>query len=62
MRSRDIVMSHKTRVVYIEYKENDISGPAWIGRLTFSKTGKTLYYKGRRFASLKGKGFKAKLF
>jgi hypothetical protein len=55
-------MSHKTRVVYIEYNENDISGPAWIGRLTFSKTGKTLYYKGRRFASLKGKGFKAKLF
>jgi hypothetical protein len=62
MRSRDIVMSHKTRVVYIEYKENDISGPAWIGRLTFSKTGKTLYYKGRRFASLKGKGFKANYF
>jgi hypothetical protein len=62
MRSRDIVMSHKTRVMYIEYKGDDISGPAWIGRLTFSKTGKTLYYKGRRFASLKGKGFKANYF
>jgi hypothetical protein len=62
MRARDIVMSHKTRVMYIEYKGNGISGPARIGRVTFSKTGKTLYYKGKRFASLKGSGFKANYF
>src|SRR5262245_39509344 len=55
-------MSHKTRVMYIEYKGDDISGPARIGRVTFSKTGKTLYYRGKRFASLNGSGFKANYF
>jgi hypothetical protein len=55
-------MSHKTRIMYIEYKGDDIYGPARIGRVTFSKTGKTLYYKGKRFASLNGGGFKANYF
>ena len=45
--------------MYIEYKGDGIEGPARIGRITFSKTGKTLYYRGRRFASLVGQGFKA---
>ena len=34
-------------------------GPARIGRITFSKTGATLYYKGQAFQSLKGSGFKS---
>ena len=45
--------------MYIEYKGDGIIGPARIGRVTFSKTGKTLYYRGRRLASLAGQGFKA---
>jgi hypothetical protein len=45
--------------MYIEYKGGGIEGPARIGRVTFSKTGRTLYYRGRRFASLAGQGFKA---
>jgi hypothetical protein len=53
-------MSHKTRIMYIEYKGNDISGPARIGRVTFSKTGMSLYYRGKRFARMKG--FKANYF
>ena len=48
--------------MYIEYKGEDIVGPARIGRVTFSKTGKSLYYRGRRFESLKGSGFKANYF
>jgi len=49
--------------MYIEYKGNDgISGPARIGRVTYSKTGKSLYYRGRLFLSLKGKGFKSNFF
>src|SRR5882724_9304959 len=39
----------KSRIMYIECKGNEISGPARIGRVTFSKSGKSLYYKGRRF-------------
>jgi hypothetical protein len=45
--------------MYVEYKGDGIEGPARIGRVTFSKTGKTLYYRGRTFASLAGSGFKA---
>ena len=45
--------------MYIEYKGDGISGPARIGRVTYSKTGRSLYYKGRRFSSLAGKGFKS---
>ena len=52
-------MGHRTRIMYIECKGDGIVGPARIGRVTFSKTGRTLYYGGRRFASLAGQGFKA---
>jgi hypothetical protein len=55
-------MGHRTRIMYIEYKGDGIVGPARIGRVTFSKTGKSLYYQGRRFGSLKGSGFKANYF
>jgi hypothetical protein len=55
-------MSHKTRVMYIEYKGEGVTGPARIGRVTFSKTGMSLYYRGKRFARLKERGFKANYF
>ena len=47
------------RVMYIENKSQGLSGPARIGRVTFSKSGKSLYYEGRLFQSLGGQGFKA---
>jgi hypothetical protein len=49
----------KSRIVYIENKGEGINGPARIGRVTFSKSGKSLYYQGRRFHPLSGRGFKA---
>ena len=55
-------MSKKSQIMYIELKEGGLVGPALIGRVTFSKTGKMLYYKGKRFASLKGSGFKANYY
>jgi hypothetical protein len=45
--------------MYIESKAEGLNGPARIGRVTFNRTGRTLYYKGRSFHSLKGRGFKA---
>ena len=45
--------------MYLESKADSLNGPARIGRVTFSKTGKSLYYKGHLFHSLKGAGFKA---
>jgi len=48
--------------MYIESKAAGLVGPARIGRVTYSKTGKTLYHKGKAFQSLKGNGFKANYF
>src|SRR5882757_10267301 len=52
----------KSRIMYIEQKGDGISGPARIGRLTYSKSGQSLYYQGRRFETLSGNGFKANYF
>ena len=48
----------KTRIMYIENKADGISGPARIGRVAFSKSGKSFHYRGRTFSKMKG-GFKA---
>ena len=39
-------MTLPSRIMYIESKGDGITGPARIGRVTFSKSGKTLYYRG----------------
>lgn len=54
-------MAHETRIMYIEEKP-DVTGQARIGRVRTSKTGKTLYYAGKTFQSLKGAGLKANYF
>ncbi|MDF1849875.1 MAG: hypothetical protein P1U85_03510 [Verrucomicrobiales bacterium] len=49
-----------SRIMWIEDKsDNGLAGPARIGRVTFSKTGRSVYYKGKRYASLAGSGYKA---
>ena len=52
-------VGHKTRIMYIECKAGSLTGPARIGRVTYSKTGASLFYRGKHFISLKGSGFKA---
>jgi hypothetical protein len=54
-------MAQETRIMYIEEKP-DVTGQARIGRVRTSKTGKTLYYAGKTFQSLKGAGLKANYF
>ena len=49
-------MALPTRIMYIESKAEGLVGPARIGRVTFSKSGKSLYYGGRRFHRLGGFG------
>ncbi len=44
--------------MYVEFK-GDLHGSARIGRVTFSRTGATLHYRGKSFQSLKGNGFKS---
>lgn len=49
--------------MYIENKSGGLTGgEARIGRVTFSKTGRTLYYRGKEFRSLKGTGYKSNYY
>ena len=45
----------KRRVMYVENKDGDIDGAAArIGWVTFSKTGQSVYYRGRTLAKANG--------
>jgi hypothetical protein len=48
--------------MYIECKAGNLTGVARIGRVTLSKTGRTLYYRGQKFQSLKGARFKSNYY
>ena len=48
--------------MYIEDKSDGLNGSARIGRVTMSKSGRSLNYGGRTFQSLGGQGFKANYF
>jgi hypothetical protein len=48
---------HKTRIMYVERKEETLNGPARIGRAVFSKSGRSLTYEGRTFLRV-GNGYK----
>jgi hypothetical protein len=64
-------MAHRTRIMYIENKGGyvtehwwgttsspaNLNGPGRIGRVTFSKTRRSLTYRGKEFS--KANGFKA---
>ena len=50
-----------SRIMFIEIKDG-LTGPARIGRVTFSKTGRTIRYGPWVLQSLKGHGFKANYF
>lgn len=46
----------RTRIMYIEQKSGANAGEARIGRVTFSRKGRTLYYKDLAFVTAKGRG------
>ncbi|WP_008585164.1 hypothetical protein [Niabella soli] len=52
----------KARIMYMEYKGAGLAGAARIGRVTFSKTGKSIHYNGKTFQTLNGRGYKANYF
>lgn len=51
----------KTRIMYIKEKSG-LTGPGKIGRVTFSKSGKSIKYKDKELHSLKGYGYKANYY
>lgn len=47
----------RTEIKYLELKSGfSDNGPAWIGLVSFSKSGKTIYFNGKAFQSLDGVG------
>ena len=48
--------------MYIEHKGDGLIGPARIGRVKFSKSGKSVHYDGKTFETLSSSGFKANYF
>ena len=52
-----------TEIKYIELKSGfSGNGPAWIGLVSFSKSGKTIYFNGKAFQSLNGTGISGNYF
>ncbi len=52
----------KTRIMYIERKAGKLTGDARIGRVTFNKTGRTIFYRDLVFRRIVGGGFKSNYF
>jgi hypothetical protein len=53
----------QTEIKYLELKSGfSDNGPAWIGLVSFSKSGKTIYFDGKAFQSLNGMGIYANYF
>ena len=53
----------RKRVMYVELKSGfGHSGPAWIGRVRLSKTGHTIYSRGRQLARIRGGGISGNHF
>lgn len=52
----------KTRIMYIEQQGGGSAPAGRVGRVTLSKSGRTLYYRGHSFGSLNGRGYKTTHF
>jgi hypothetical protein len=50
------------RIMYIECKAGSLIGNGRIGRVTFSKTGSTIYYRGQTFQSSRARDSKRIIF
>src|SRR5687768_1332301 len=44
----------KSRIMYIERKAEDLEGDARIGRVIYSKSGRTIYYRGKSYRPIRG--------
>jgi hypothetical protein len=57
MKTNQLTRGGKTRLMYIECKSGLIDGvSARIGWVTFSKSGRSVYYRGRSLGRMKGGG------
>ena len=52
----------KPRIMYIERKAGYLTGRARIGRVTFNRTGRTIFYREQVFRRIVGGGFKSNYY
>jgi hypothetical protein len=52
----------KPRIMYIERKAGSLTGRARIGRVTFNRTGRTIFYREQIFRRVVGGGFKSNYY
>jgi hypothetical protein len=63
MRKTQLTRGEKRRVMFVENKNGDFDGvPGRIGWVTFSKTGRSVYYRGRTLKRAKGGGIRGNYF
>lgn len=63
MKNNQLTKGQSRRVMYIENKNGDIDGiQARIGWVNFSKTGLTVYYRGKTLTRTKGNGISGNYF
>lgn len=63
MKHNQLTQGQERRVMYLENKNGLIEGArARIGWVTFSKSGKTVYYRGRSFSMLTGSGISGNFY
>ena len=55
-------MTLPSRIMYIESKGDGITGPAPSAALPSRRAARRFYYRGKRFRSLKGAGFKSNYY
>jgi hypothetical protein len=47
----------QTRIMYVELKSgHSDNGPAWISRVRYSKSGRSVFFKGKELLSIGGAG------
>src|SRR5690348_14606286 len=55
VKATQLTRGHRTRMMYVELKSGHRdNGPAWIGRVTFSKSGRSIFHRGRELVRIKG--------
>ena len=52
----------RPRIMYMERKAGSLTGSARIGRVTFNRTGRTIFYRDQVFRRIVGGGFKSNYY
>jgi len=60
--SSDTPPGRRPRIMYIERKSGSLTGRGRIGRVTFNRTGRTIFYQDQVFRRIVGGGFKSNYY